>query len=153
MPCVQAHGISTKTKSPSATALHLFERHCSLYRGLSRYDRDLLLDLWSALFFNKYRLDGCAVQIPLSPQGHEAKRYREIDTFCFLYPVASLLADRGVKNKGSGLPLFAQWACKDPCGEQKGKALSGATIGSVVANPSLSALPSIQYNYLHIHPP
>ena len=33
-----------------------------------------------------------------------------------------------------GVPLFAQWACKGPCGEQKGKALSGATIGSVVAN-------------------
>ena len=80
------------------------------------------------------------VRIPLSPQDHEAKRYREIDTFCFLYPVASLLADRGVKNKGSGLPLFAQWACKGPCGEQKGKALSGATIGSAVANSSLSPL-------------
>ena len=44
-----------------------------------------------------------------------------------------------MKNKVDGLPFFAQWACKDPCGEQKGKALSGATIGSVVANPSLSA--------------
>ena len=49
-----------------------------------------------------------------------------------------MLADRGVKNKGSGLPLFAQWACRGPCGEQKGKALSGATIGSAVANSSLS---------------
>ena len=38
-----------------------------------------------------------------------------------------------------GLLLFAQLACKGPCGEQKGKALSGATNGSVVANPSLSA--------------
>ena len=37
------------------------------------------------------------------------------------------------------LLLFAQLACKGPCGEQKGKALSGATNGSVVANPSLSA--------------
>ena len=51
---------------------------------------------------------------------------------------ASLLADEGVKTKDGGVPLFAQWACKDSCGEQKGKALSGATIGSVVANPSLS---------------
>ena len=51
---------------------------------------------------------------------------------------AGLLADEGVKTKDDGVPLFAQWACKDPCGEQKGKALSGATIGSVVANPSLS---------------
>ncbi len=40
--------------------------------------------------------------------------------------------------------LFAQWACKGPCGEQKGKALNGATIRSVVANPSLSALNSLQ---------
>ena len=48
---------------------------------------------------------------------------------------ASLLADEGVKTKDGGVPLFAQWACMGPCGEQKGKALSGATIGSVVANP------------------
>ena len=40
-----------------------------------------------------------------------------------------------------GLLLFAQLACKGLCGEQKGKALSGATNGSVVANPSLSARP------------
>ena len=33
-----------------------------------------------------------------------------------------------------GLLLFAQWSCRGPCGKQKGKALSGATIGSVVAN-------------------
>ena len=46
---------------------------------------------------------------------------------------------RRCENKVGGLPLFAQWACKGPCGEQKGWALSGATIGSVVANPSLSA--------------
>ena len=32
----------------------------------------------------------------------------------------------------------------NPCGEQKGKALNGATIRSVVANPSLSALNSLQ---------
>ena len=38
------------------------------------------------------------------------------------------------------MPLFAQWACKGPCGEQKGKALSGATIGSVVANSPLSGV-------------
>ena len=43
------------------------------------------------------------------------------------------------KQKMGGLLLFAQLACKGPCGEQKGKALSGATNGSVVANPSLSA--------------
>ena len=38
------------------------------------------------------------------------------------------------KQKMGGLLLFAQLACKGPCGEQKGRALSGATIGSVVAN-------------------
>ena len=43
------------------------------------------------------------------------------------------------KQKMGGLLLFAQLACKGLCGEQKGKALSGATNGSVVANPSLSA--------------
>ena len=45
------------------------------------------------------------------------------------------------KQKMGGLLLFAQLACKGLCGEQKGKALSGATNGSVVANPSLSARP------------
>ena len=43
-----------------------------------------------------------------------------------------------------GVLLFAQLACKGPCGEQKGKALSGATNGSVVVNPSLSALNNLQ---------
>ena len=58
------------------------------------------------------------------------------------------LAECGIAHLWRGLSryartfrpaLFAQWACKGPCGKQKGKALSGATIGSVVANPSLSA--------------
>ena len=79
------------------------------------------------------------VRIPPSPQDYEAKRYREIDTFCFYTFGASSLADEGVKTKDGGVPLFAQWACKGPCGEQKGKALSGANEVSVVANPSLSA--------------
>ena len=48
------------------------------------------------------------------------------------------------KQKMGGVPLFAQWACKCPCGKQKGKALRGATIGSVVVNPSLSALNNLQ---------
>ena len=48
------------------------------------------------------------------------------------------------KQKMGGLLLFAQLACKGLCGEQKGKALSGVTNGSVVANPSLSALNSLQ---------
>jgi hypothetical protein len=38
------------------------------------------------------------------------------------------------KNKGCGLAAFAQWACKGPCGEQKGKALSGADLVCGVAN-------------------
>ena len=77
---------------------------------------------------------GSVVANSPSPQNHEAKRYREIDTFCFYTFGASLLVDKGIKIKDVGVPLFAQWACKGPCGEQKGKALSGATIGSVVAN-------------------
>ncbi|MBO7315519.1 MAG: hypothetical protein J6U49_07635, partial [Alistipes sp.] len=68
-----------------------------------------------------------------------AKRYREIDTFCFYTFGASLLADEGVETKDVGVPLFAQWACKGPCGEQMGKALSGANEVSVVTNPSLFA--------------
>ena len=84
------------------------------------------------------------VRIPPSPQDYEAKRYREIDTFCFYTFGASLLADEGVETKDVGVPLFAQWACKGPCGEQRGKASSGATIGSGVDNPSLSAQNNLQ---------
>ena len=62
----------------------------------------------------------------------------------FLYLWRKFTCRRRCENKVGGLPLFAQWACKGPCGEQKGWALSGATIGSVVANPSLSALNSLQ---------
>ena len=83
------------------------------------------------------------VRIPPSPLDHEAKRYREIDTFCFYTFGASLLADEGVETKDVGLPLFAQWACKDPCGKQKGWALSGADQG-LHSSQSLSALNSLQ---------
>ena len=58
----------------------------------------------------------------------------ESHPFCFYTFGASLLADEGVETKDVGVPLFAQWACKGPCGKQKGKALSGATNGSVVVN-------------------
>ena len=84
------------------------------------------------------------VRIPPSPQDHEAKRYREIRYLLFLYLWRKFTCRRRCENKVGGLPLFAQWACKGPCGEQKGKAINGATIGSVVANPSLSALNSLQ---------
>ncbi len=46
-----------------------------------------------------------------------------------------LIARQRLRYKVSVLLLCSS----NPCGEQKGKALSGATIGSVVANPSLSA--------------
>ena len=71
------------------------------------------------------------------PRSKKVSRNRYL---LFFIPCRKLACRRGVKNKGSGLPLFAQWACKGPCGEQKGKALSGATIGSAVANSSLSAI-------------
>ena len=38
------------------------------------------------------------------------------------------------KQKIAACRFLRSWACKGPCGEQKGKVLSRATIGSVVAN-------------------
>ena len=52
----------------------------------------------------------------------------------FLYLWRKFTCRRRCGNKRCRLAAFAQWACKGPCGKQKGKALSGATIGSVVAN-------------------
>ena len=134
---------TTDTKPPRLSAcstLFATVRHCSLI-GVEPIDK--LFIARPAVCAQMYRLYCFAVQIPPSPQDYEAKRYREIDTFCFYTFGASLLADRGVKNqKMGGLLLFAQLACKGPCGEQKGKALSGVTNGSVVANPSLYLLAS-----------
>ena len=73
----------------------------------------------------------------LSARPRSKKVSRNSIPFVFYTFGASLLADEGVKTKDGGVPLFAQWACMGPCGEQKGWALSGATIGSVVVNPSL----------------
>ena len=75
------------------------------------------------------------------PRSKKVSRNRYL---LFLYLWRKFTCRRRCENKVGGLPLFAQWACKGPCGEQKGWALSGATIGSVVANPSLSALNSLQ---------
>ena len=65
------------------------------------------------------------------PRSKKASRNR---CLLFLYLWRKFTCRRRCENKVGGLPLFAQWACKGPCGEQRGKALSGATIGSVVAN-------------------
>ena len=90
---------------------------------------------WSiAAVLKTVELRGSGGSNPSLSAENEAKRYREIDTFCFYTFGASLLADEGVETKDVGVPLFAQWACKGPCGEQKGKALSEATNGSVVVN-------------------
>ena len=75
------------------------------------------------------------------PRSKKVSRNRYL---LFFIPWHKFTCRRRCGNKRLGLRLFAQWACKGPCGEQKGKALSGATIGSVVANPSLSALNSLQ---------
>ena len=70
------------------------------------------------------------------PRSKKVSRNRYL---LFLYLWRKFTCRRRCGNKRCRLAAFAQWACKGPCGEQKGKALSGATIGSVVANPSLSA--------------
>jgi hypothetical protein len=70
------------------------------------------------------------------PRSKKVSRNRYL---LFLYLWRKFTCRRRCGNKMGGLPLFAQCACKGPCSEQKGWALSGATIGSVVANPSLSA--------------
>ena len=80
-----------------------------------------MLDLRSALLLNRYRLDGCAVQIPHSPQDHVAKRYRFLDTFCFLYLVASKLADRGVKKQRERLAAFCAVGLQGPLRRAEGK--------------------------------
>ena len=70
----------------------------------------------------------------LSARPRSKKVSRNSIPFVFI-PLAQVYLQTKCENKVGGLPLFAQWACKGPCGEQKGWALSGATIGSVVANP------------------
>ena len=66
------------------------------------------------------------------PRSKKVSRNRYL---LFLYLWRKFTCRRRCGNKRCRLAAFAQWACKGPCGEQKGKALSGATIGSVVANP------------------
>ena len=79
------------------------------------------------------------------PRSKKVSRNRYL---LFLYLWRKFTCRRRCENKVGGLPLFAQWACKGPCGEQKGKALNGATIGSVVAN-SPSPLYLQYITYLH----
>ena len=83
---------------------------------------------WSiAAVLKTVELRGSGGSNPSLSADHEAKRCREIDTFCFYTFGASLLADRGVKNKRWAACCFLRsWACKGPCGEQRGWTLSGA---------------------------
>ena len=80
-----------------------------------------MLDLRSALFFNMYRLDGCAVQIPLSPQDHEAKRYREIDTFCFFIPCRKLACRQRCEKQRERLAAFCAVGLQGPLRRAEGK--------------------------------
>ena len=66
------------------------------------------------------------------PRSKKVSRNRYL---LFLYLWRKFTCRRRCGNKRCRLAAFAQWACKGPCGKQKGKALSGATIGSVVVNP------------------
>ena len=65
------------------------------------------------------------------PRSKKVSRNRYL---LFLYLWRKFTCRRRCENKVAAC-RFLQWACKGPCGEQKGWALSGATIGSVVANP------------------
>lgn len=53
--------------------------------------------------------------------------------FVFIPCCKLACGQRYIKQKMQ-LVLFAQWACRGPCGEQEGKALSGASARCVVAN-------------------
>ena len=54
-------------------------------------------------------------------------------------PMTKIYFRRRVKIKNYYEVVLVELFCKSPCGEQRGKALSEATIGSVVANPPPSA--------------
>ena len=73
----------------------------------------------------------CSPSLSARPRSKKVSRNRYL---LFLYLWRKFTCRRRCGNKRCRLAAFAQWACKGPCGKQKGKALSGATIGSVVAN-------------------
>ena len=71
-----------------------------------------------------------------------AKRNKKMskDIFFFVFiPMTKIYFRRRGKNKKLLRSSLVELFCKSPCGEQRGKALSEATIGSVVANPPPSA--------------
>ena len=69
--------------------------------------------------FIGYRLYGFAIRIPPSPLDHEAKRYREIDTFCFYTFGASLLADEGVKTKWAACRFLRSGLARAPAASRR----------------------------------
>ena len=84
--------------------------------GVARIESDLLLGFACAVLYPRYCF---AVRIPPSPLDHEAKRYREIDTFCFYTFGASLLADEGVETKDVGLPLLRSGLARAPAASRR----------------------------------
>ena len=54
-----------------------------------------------------------------SPLDHEAKRYREIDTFCFYAFGASLLADEGVKTTWAACRFLRSGLVRAPAASRR----------------------------------
>ena len=78
----------------------------------------------------------------LGYRGFESPSFRktkhedvERHLFLFLCLWRKSIFGVGVKIKNYYEVVLVELFCKSPCGEQRGKALSEATIGSVVANP------------------
>ena len=59
------------------------------------------------------------VQEPPSPLDHKAKRYREIDTFCFYTFGASSLADEGVKTKDGACRFLHSGLARAPAASRR----------------------------------
>ena len=81
---------------------------------------------------------------PPSPQDYEAKRYREIDTFCFYTFGASLLADEGVETKDGRRAAFCAVGLQGPLRRAEGKGVKRSDHRERSSQFSLSALNSLQ---------
>ena len=103
-----------------------------------------MLDLRSALLLNRYRLDGCAVQIPPSPQDHVAKRYRFLDTFCFFIPCRKLACRQRCKKQREWLATFCAVGLQGPLRRAEGKGVKRSDHRERSSQFSLSALNSLQ---------
>ena len=84
------------------------------------------------------------VRIPPSPQDHEAKRYREIDTFCFYTLSQACLQAKVWKTKDGRLAAFCAVGLQGPLRRAEGKGVKRSDHRERSSQFSLSALNSLQ---------